>query len=211
MSKKIKYPLIMEGLASGVVVKFTALEEGTVIKQGKSCWEIGHHSTTWTSHTNETMWKPYNPNPKNSAKKLKDKKQIKQRGKQLQKDNKTLLDEIEDLKKERDFYKELSEDTEILNSSLEIDIVLLKDTIKNSLTSKVSDLADYEKLKKEVKALNIEKVKNFLDIKQYKESLAVSIDSNSILLKLVENTQNKLKEEKLKHAGVVEYLEKKGA
>jgi len=58
-----KYPIRMISIKSGVVIEFTDLTTGTIIKLlgDNNSYSIGYYSRYWCEHTNKDKWKPYNP------------------------------------------------------------------------------------------------------------------------------------------------------
>lgn len=55
--EEIIYPIYMEEIVDGAIVKFTALTTGNVIKSGKVL-KIKHMTSNWVEHTNKDIWKP---------------------------------------------------------------------------------------------------------------------------------------------------------
>ena len=60
------YPIYKKSKSSGMIVKFTGLEDGAVVVAGNSSFQPGHNGS-WVPHTNTGTWEDYKLNePKNS-------------------------------------------------------------------------------------------------------------------------------------------------
>ena len=63
------YPIYMQMKHGTGVVKFTDLQEGTVIipsNQSGYDYYVGYYSLDWIPHTDTSIWQPYNPFKSNS-------------------------------------------------------------------------------------------------------------------------------------------------
>ena len=57
-SKKSEYPIYCKHLFSDMIVKFTSLKEGIVVKDGKGPWPVGHKADNWTYCDSKVDWTP---------------------------------------------------------------------------------------------------------------------------------------------------------